>query len=60
MEEIDMFEQFMWQKFLNSGNIYDYLVLKEEADFAVSVNSSKHGESFKNFDSVKDSFVKII
>lgn len=55
-----MFEQFMWQKFLNSGNIYDYLVLKEEADFAAAVNGSKHGESFKNFDSLKDSFVKII
>lgn len=29
-----MFEQFMWQKFLKSGNIYDYLVLKEEINFS--------------------------
>lgn len=31
-----MFEQFMWQKFFESGNICDYLVLKEESEFSAS------------------------
>ena len=55
-----MFEQFMWQKFLNSGNIYDYLVLKEESDFVSSVNNSRQDKSVKNSGSDKNSFVKII
>ena len=25
-----MFEQYMWNRFLKSGSVYDYLVLKEE------------------------------
>lgn len=34
-----MFEQFMWQKFWESGNICDYLVLKEERSFSFSEKS---------------------
>lgn len=29
-----MFEQYMWNKFLKSGSVYDYLVLKEEMSYS--------------------------
>ena len=32
-----MFEQYMWNKFLKSGNVYDYLVLKEELSFSDAI-----------------------
>ena len=43
-----MFEQFMWNKFLKSGNVYDYLVLKEEINFSDAVEKESAHQSAKN------------
>ena len=43
-----MFEQFMWQKFLKSGNVYDYLVLKEEIGFSDIIEKETARAGAKN------------
>lgn len=43
-----MFEQFMWNKFLKSGNVYDYLVLKEEMSFSDAVEKESARQGVKN------------
>ena len=43
-----MFEQFMWQKFLKSCNVYDYLVLKEELNFSDIIEKETARAGSKN------------
>lgn len=43
-----MFEQYMWNKFLKSGSVYDYLVLKEEMSSSDILENEANHTNQKN------------